>query len=35
MAYPYLSEPEPGAIWVYASGGLSATFHETSIVTPR
>lgn len=28
MAYPYLFEPEPGVLWVFASGGLSASFKE-------
>jgi sialidase-1 len=33
MAYPYLFEPEPGVIWVFASGGLSASFREVDFVT--
>lgn len=32
MAYPYLFEPEPGTIWVFASGGLKAEFLEADFV---
>lgn len=32
MAYPYLFEPEPGVVWVFASGGLSAEFREADFV---
>ncbi len=28
MAYPYLFEPEPGKIWLFASGGLTVEFLE-------
>jgi hypothetical protein len=34
MAYPYLFEPEPGTLWVFASGGLSAAFNEADFVDP-
>lgn len=33
MAYPYLFEPEPGTVWVFASGGLKAEFKESDFVT--
>ena len=33
MAYPYLFEPEPGTVWVFASGGLKAEFKEADFVT--
>lgn len=35
MAYPYLFEPTPGTLWVFASGGLSASFEESDFVETK
>lgn len=32
MAYPYLFEPNPGTLWMFASGGLRVEFHEADFV---
>ncbi len=34
MAYPYVFEPQPGTVWLFASGGLRVEFNERDFLKP-